>query len=58
MDLHPTSKLVASAGMDNVILLWDLSRQVQPNKLLGHKVASSQYRIKFMTLNLVPMALY
>lgn len=38
LDLHPTCKYVASAGMDNVILLWDLTKNGQPNKLLGHKV--------------------
>ena len=38
LDLHPTCKYVASAGMDNVILLWDLAKQTQPHKLLGHKV--------------------
>ena len=49
LDLHPTSKYVASAGMDNVILLWDLTRQTQPKKLLGHKVVLYLFRIKFMT---------
>jgi len=48
IDLHPTSKYVASAGMDNVILLWDLNKQVPPNKLLGHKVSIHSPRIKFM----------
>jgi len=48
LDLHPTCKYVASAGMDNVILLWDLTKQVPPNKLLGHKVTNIKFRIKFM----------
>lgn len=38
LDLHPTCKYVASAGMDNVILLWDMTKQMPPHKLLGHKV--------------------
>ena len=38
MDLHPSCKYIASAGMDNVILLWDVNRQVPPNRLTGHKV--------------------
>ena len=58
LDLHPTCKYAASAGMDNVILLWDLGRQVQPNKLLGHKVNIHLGRIKFTILSLVPMVPY
>jgi WD40 repeat protein len=38
LDLHPSCKYIASAGMDNVILLWDINRQVAPNRLTGHKV--------------------
>lgn len=38
LDLHPSCKYIASAGMDNVILLWDINRQVPPNRLTGHKV--------------------
>jgi len=41
LDLHPTCRYVASAGMDNIILLWDLTKQAPPNKLLGHKVLLS-----------------
>jgi hypothetical protein len=26
--------------MDNVILLWDLTKQTPPTKLLGHKVTN------------------
>lgn len=37
LDLHPTCRYVASAGMDNIILLWDLAKQAPPSKLLGHK---------------------
>jgi len=47
LDLHPTTKYVASAGMDNVILLWDLNKQTQPKKLLGHKVIHISNRIKY-----------
>lgn len=38
LDLHPSCKYVASAGMDNVILLWDINKQIAPNRLTGHKV--------------------
>lgn len=37
LDLHPSCKYIASAAMDNVILLWDLNRQLPPNRLIGHK---------------------
>lgn len=47
LDLHPTCKYAASAGMDNVILLWDLTKQGPANKLLGHKVLFFPFRIKF-----------
>lgn len=57
LDLHPTCKYVASAGMDNVILLWDLTRQAQPKKLLGHKVALFLNRIKSITSSSAPTAL-
>jgi len=43
--------------MDNVILLWDLTKQVPPNKLLGHKVKFIRNRIKFMIWNSVQMVL-
>ena len=55
IDLHPTCKYVASAGMDNVILLWDITRQVPPHKLMGHKVIHYPPRTKFMISSLVPM---
>jgi hypothetical protein len=59
MDLHPSCKYIASAGMDNVILLWDVNRQVPPNRLTGHKVSYFiYYRIKFMMLNSVLMEIY
>jgi WD40 repeat protein len=29
--------------MDNVILLWDINRQVPPNRLTGHKVIFFAY---------------
>ena len=48
LDLHPTCRYVASAGMDNIILLWDLAKQAPPSKLLGHKVLHFISRIKFM----------
>ena len=38
LDLHPTNKYVASTGMDNIILLWDLTKQGPPMRLMGHKV--------------------
>lgn len=38
LDLHPSCKYIASAGMDNVILLWDINKQIAPNRLTGHKV--------------------
>lgn len=43
LDLHPSCKYVASAGMDNVILLWDINKQIAPNRLTGHKVSNSLY---------------
>lgn len=59
-DLHPSCKYIASAGMDNVILLWDINRQVPPNRLTGHKVIFILfiYRIKYMMLNSVQMEIY
>ena len=48
LDLHPTCRYVASAGMDNIVLLWDLTKQAPPNKLMGHKVHQYLSRIKFM----------
>ena len=58
LDLHPTSKYVASAGMDNVILLWDISKQSQPHKLLGHKVLIISSRIKYTISSSVPLDHY
>lgn len=58
LDLHPTCKYVASAGMDNIILLWDLNKQAQPKKLLGHKVVILTSRIKSTISNSVPTDLF
>lgn len=44
LDLHPSCKYVASAGMDNVILLWDINKQIAPNRLTGHKVNYQNYK--------------
>jgi hypothetical protein len=42
--------------MDNVILLWDLTKQAPPNKLLGHKVTHQTLRTKYTTSSSVPTA--
>lgn len=51
LDLHPSCKLIASAGMDNIILLWNLNKKTAPKKLIGHKVAILKFRVKFMILS-------
>jgi WD40 repeat protein len=38
LDLYPSCKYIASAGMDNVIYLWNLTKKSAPLKLIGHKV--------------------
>lgn len=38
---HPGCRYVASAGMDNLILLWDLYNQGANHKFVGHKVQES-----------------
>lgn len=39
LDLYPSCKYVASAGMDNIIFLWNLTKKMPPVKLIGHKVS-------------------
>jgi|JI6StandDraft_1071083.scaffolds.fasta_scaffold14489_7 centriolar protein POC1 len=38
LSFHPGCRYVASAGMDNLVMLWDLYGQVPVHKFAGHKV--------------------
>lgn len=55
LDLYPSCKYVASAGMDNVIYLWNLAKKAAPLKLTGHKVRIKLLRAKSTILNSPPL---
>ena len=43
LDLSPSCKYIASAGMDSIVFLWNLSKKGNPQKLSGHKVIVNIY---------------
>lgn len=52
---HPGCRYVASAGMDNLVLLWDLFGQAPMHKFAGHKVSVVvMRRVKYMLSSFRP----
>ena len=39
LDLSPSCKYIASAGMDSTVFLWNITKKTNALKLQGHKVS-------------------